>query len=114
VAEPLLPPPTPREAIENVLTAARTVDNASERTSLLSAAIVALDQQKAALPAAWVASTRAMVEAAVQTELRTDRLYRTLTTRIVAIADLRAKNADVRGLERLTHTIALRDRALGG
>src|SRR5450759_625753 len=35
LVEPLLPPPTPQEAIEQVLTAARVVDSAAERTSLL-------------------------------------------------------------------------------
>ena len=31
IAEPLLPPPTAKEAIEQVLTAARVVDTAAER-----------------------------------------------------------------------------------
>ncbi len=40
IVEPLLPPPaTPREAIEQVLTAARAVDMSAERTSLLATAV---------------------------------------------------------------------------
>ena len=37
--EPLLPPPTPKDAIEQVLAAARVTDSAADRTSLLSTAI---------------------------------------------------------------------------
>ena len=39
ISEPLLPAPSPKEAIEAVLTAARTVDSSVERTSLLSTAL---------------------------------------------------------------------------
>lgn len=113
IVEPVLPPPTPQEAIENVLTAARLVDNSAERTSLLTTVVTALDQQKGALPAAYVASTRANVEAAIRGELRVDRSYKLLTTRIVALANRRAKLADVHGLERLERYVHQRDRALG-
>ena len=111
--EPLLPPPTPQEAIEHVLTAARVVENASERTSLLSAALISIDRDKDALPAAWVATRRPEIEAAEQTELRVDRSYKLLTTRFISIANYRAGNADVRGLERLVRTVQQRDRLLG-
>ena len=111
--EPLLPPPTPQEAIEHVLTAARLVENASERTSLMSAALMSIDRQKDALPAAWVAARRPEIEAAVLTDLRLDRSYQQLTTRIVGIANYRASNADVLGLERLMRTVRQRDQALG-
>ena len=111
--EPLLPPPTPQEAIEHVLTAARLVENASERTSLMSAALMSIDRQKDALPSAWVAARRPEIEAAVLTELRLDRWYQQLTTRIVGIANYRASNADVLGLERLMRTVRQRDQALG-
>src|SRR5262249_8735982 len=59
IEEPMLPAPTPREAIEQVLLAARTVDSAPERTSLLSSAVAAIDLDKDALPADWAAGTRA-------------------------------------------------------
>src|SRR5439155_23029869 len=44
IVEPLLPAPTPKEAIEQVLAAARVTDGASERTSLLSSAVAAIDR----------------------------------------------------------------------
>ncbi len=114
IVEPLLPPPTPKEAIENVLAASRVVDNASERTSLLTSVLAAIDQEKAALPPAWAASTRASVQSAIQAEVRTDRSYRAFTTRYIAIADYRARQADVLGLERLLRGAQQRDRLLGG
>ena len=114
IAEPMLPPPTPNEAIENVLAAARAVDNASERTSLLSAAMATLDRQKDLLPTDWVLATHRSIQAAIQAEVSTDRAYQAFTTRYVAIADYRAKQADVMGLERLVQSVHDRDRLLGG
>src|SRR5215510_9137417 len=58
IAEPLLPPPSPKEAIEAVLSAARAVDSSVERTSLLTTALLNLDRDKAVLPADWVVKTR--------------------------------------------------------
>jgi hypothetical protein len=113
ITEPLLPPPGPREAIEQMLTAARAVDNSVERTSLLATTLLALDRDKAALPPDFVAGTRAATEAAVQTERRLDRSYRALTDTTVALADRRARLADVRGLERMLLRIHQRDQALG-
>lgn len=113
IAEPLLSPPTPKEAIEDVLAAARAVDNASERVSLLTAAIATLDRQKDALPTDWVLSTHRSTQAAIQAELATDRAYQAFTTRYVAIAAYRASQADVLGLERLIESVHQRDRLLG-
>jgi len=112
--EPLLPPPTPKEAIEQVLAAARVVDSAAERTSLLSSAVAAIDREKNDLPADWAGATRADAQAAVAAELRVDSRYRWMTTRTMATANYRAQMADVRGLERLLRAIPQRDHALGG
>jgi hypothetical protein len=114
IVEPLLPPPTPKEAIEQVLVAARVADSAAERTSLLSSAVAAIDRDKASLPAEWAASTRTETQTAVKAELRFDRSYQSLTTRTMALANRRAGVADVRGLERLLRVIPQRDVALGG
>lgn len=114
LAEPMLPPPTPKEAIENVLAAARVVDNAAERTSLLTSAMATIEQQKNVLPVDWVVATHRSVQAAIQAEATTDRVYRAFTTRYIAIADYRAKQADVMGLERLIQSLQQRDRVLGG
>ena len=111
--EPLLPPPTPKEAIEQVLAAARVADSAAERTSLLTSAVAAIDREKDHLPADWVVATRADTQAAVRAELRVDNSYRWLTTRTMAAATYRARTADVRGLERLLRAISQRDQALG-
>jgi hypothetical protein len=114
VAEPMLPPPTPKDAIEQILAAAKTVDNVAERTSLLAAAVTAIDRDREALPGDWAAATRAETEAAVAAELRIDRSYQALTARTMAVANWRAQTADVRGLERLLLAIPQRDVALGG
>jgi hypothetical protein len=114
IVEPLLPPPTPQEAIEQVLTAARVVDSAAERTSLLGAALVAIERDKAVLPARWAAATRVETEAAVQTELKIDRAYQALTDRTMRLAAESARSADIKSLQFLLTRARQRDKALGG
>src|SRR5882724_9430720 len=114
IVEPLLPPPaTPRDAIEQVLTAARSVDMSAERTSLLATAVAAIDSNPSALPSAWAAQTRRDAQAEIAKELRLDRSYRTLSARMMALAGWRAKQADVRGIERVLTAIQRRDALLG-
>jgi len=86
IVEPLLPPPTPREAIEQVLTAARAVDMSAERISLLLSAVAAIDRDVAALPAEWAAVTRAETQVEIGRELEVDRSYQTLTLRMMTLA----------------------------
>src|SRR5262245_48089558 len=113
ISEPLLPPPSPKEAIEAVLMAARVVDSSVERTSLLSTALVNLERDKAELPSEWLATTRANTTAALTTEARYDRSYNEFSTSAMATASRRAKSADVRGLERLLERIQQFDTSLG-
>ena len=113
IVEPLLPPPTPREAIEQMLAAARAVDSAAERTSLLATAVATIDRVKETLPVEWAAATRADASDAIQAELRLDRSYQLLTARTMATADQHARMADVPGLTRLLLSIQRRDAALG-
>src|SRR5712691_10578452 len=109
LVEPLLPPPTPKETIEQVLAAARAVDSATERTSLLATAVATIDSEIDTLPADWAESTREETLAAVLAELRIDRTYQSLTARTMTLANRRARLADVRGLERLLRGIPQRD-----
>jgi hypothetical protein len=109
----LLPPPTPKEAIEQTLTAARLTESAAERTSLLTVAIVALERDARALPAEFVAATRAAAQAMLKRELEIDRTYQSLTSRMMARAQVRAAAADVRGIERLIEDIRAADVELG-
>ena len=114
IVEPLLPPLTLQESIEQVLNAARVVDRSAERTSLLTAALGAIDRDKGDLPADWVLAKRAEVEAAISVELRIDQSYRSMTGSVLKLADRRAKAADVRGVERLLAYVLQQDAQLGG
>src|SRR5947207_587735 len=98
VGDMLAPAPTPKETIEQVLTAARVADTAGERTALLETALASLDRDAATLPAEWVAATRAATKAQVETARRTDRAYQVLTARILGEADRHARAADVGSL----------------
>jgi hypothetical protein len=113
ITESLLPPPTPRESIEQVLLAARYSDSAADRMSLLSTAAAAMEREKASLPPEWLAATRAETDAQIKEEARLDSAYRLLTAGIMAVANDRANYADVRGLERLVNRVHARDAALG-
>jgi hypothetical protein len=112
-AEPLLPAPTPQESIQHALTAARAVDSAAERTSLLMMALVGIERDKAVLPSAWLDATRTETDAAIKTEQRIDRSYQSLTAGVMILAGRRAKAADVRGLEHLMARIDREDSELG-
>jgi hypothetical protein len=113
IVEPLLPPPTPQQAIEQLLMAARAVDASAERTSLLATVVATIDSEKDALPADWAESTREETLVAVRAEVRLDRSYQALTARTMTLANRRARLADVRGLDRLLRGIPQRDAALG-
>jgi hypothetical protein len=113
ITEPLLPPLTLQESIEQVLNAARVVDRSADRTALLTTALGAIDRDRDALPADWALAKRAEVEAAISVELRIDQAYRTLTANVLRLADRRAKAADVRGVERLLSRLPDQDQQLG-
>jgi hypothetical protein len=114
IQEPIAPPPTPREAIEQTLAAATLSESPAERVSLLAVALTSLDRDGAVLPEEWVGATRAAAKAQIDAELELDHRYQTLTTRMLGLADRRAKVVDVRGLERLLDRIHEGDAALGG
>ena len=114
VIEPLIPQPSPKESIEQVLVAARLADTASERTALLATALTGLDRDAAVLPADWLAATRAATTNQLEGERRIDRAYQSLTTRIMAVADRQARAADVTGLMRLVDRVRVSDGELGG
>ncbi len=113
MVEPLLPPPTPQQAIADVLTAAGLVESAADRTSLLSTALIAIERDKSVLPSKWLVETRAATEAALREEARVDQSYRALTTVLLSLASRRAKGADVLGLQTLIAEVRRQDELLG-
>lgn len=113
IGEPLLPPPTPKEAIEQTLLAARLSESPAERTALLGAALVSLDSSAAEVPADWASATRAETRAAIDVEQGLDREYLVLAQQMVDLAHRRAEVADVRGVEDVIARVFVRDHALG-
>jgi hypothetical protein len=114
IVEPLLPAPaTPKDAIQQVLSAARVVDVSAERTSLLATAVSVIDREMASLPADWAAATRADARLQIAKELKTDREYQSLASRMMLLANRRATQADVNGIERVVAAIHKWDEALG-
>ena len=111
--EPLLPRPTAKEAIEQVLTAARLSDSPSERVSLMAVALASIERDADVLPSDWRTITRKVTRASIVADLETDRIYQTLTAQMLRLATARARAADVRGIERLLTQVQWRDRELG-
>ena len=114
IVEPLQPPPTPKDAIEQILIASKEVDSAVDRKSLLATALIGLERDADSLPADWVASTLKTTRASIVAEMRIDGNYSALSKRMLTLADRRARLADTRGLERVVKRIRQRDVALGG
>jgi len=117
VLEPLMPAPTLKESIEQVLLAARMSESSFDRVQLYKSALTELDRAKASndvsIPTEWMNVTRAGINTAVVTEARIDRSYRSLSQRLLRIADLRAREGDVHALERLIDRVHLNDNILG-
>src|SRR3954464_11758366 len=113
IVEPLLPAPTARETVEQVLMAARVVDVSAERTSLLATAVGAIDRDKESLPAEWAERARVEAQIQIKQEIALDRSYQPPAARMVLLSNRSGSQADVRGIERVVQAIHEWDVALG-
>ncbi len=115
---PELPTPTLRESVEQAFKAASVADDPAERVSLLQAIVAGLPapgkpaEGRPSTPA-WTTLLHARASAALQQELKTDRSYRDLVSRVVTSADERARRADVNGIEKLVTVVLKADDKLG-
>jgi hypothetical protein len=111
--EPLLPPPTPVEVIEQLIAASQLSESAAERQSIQGLVLARLDRDAASLPREWATATRATVSAAIEADLRIERSYQALIRRSIDQAEARARLGDVRGITRLLERLQGDDAALG-
>jgi len=111
--EPLLPPPTLKEAIEQVLIAAGLADSAVERSSLLATALSQLTSNASLLPADWAVATADVVRAAIAEAVQIEREYQLLSQKSIRMATEYARAADVRAIQQLLTDMRTRDTALG-
>ncbi|HET7618426.1 MAG TPA: hypothetical protein VFK20_07950 [Vicinamibacterales bacterium] len=107
---PLMPPPTAEEAAAQALHAAALTGDAAERTTLLRAIATALAP---AADGGWAARIRSRAEAALREEERIDADYAALTRDALREADARAREADVRGVQRAIGRALKADDRLG-
>ncbi|HEY3383337.1 MAG TPA: hypothetical protein VGK32_16310 [Vicinamibacterales bacterium] len=110
---PTLPDPTPTQAIDQLLIAARLSDVPAERMGLLRSAIGVLDETASRLPKQWVHDMRASARAQLEAEARMDRSYGDLSRTAIDKAATAAAGADVRGVERVIDSVRSRDEKLG-
>jgi len=116
---PELPAPTEQDTFNHAMAAAAVTSDTSERVSLLEAIASSLGpspQRSAAVDAArapWSSTVLAKASAALESEVKTDRDYRTLVERSIGRADERARRGDVGGVEKLLRSVLEADDKLG-
>lgn len=118
---PELPAPSERETFDHALAAASVAADSTERVSLLEAIAASLGPAGANAAGAplngsrapWSSSMHAAASAALATETKIDRDYRTFAERIIGRADERARRADVNGIEALLRAVLVNDDKLG-
>ncbi len=111
---PVLPPPTLKEVIEQVLLAARLADSPVDHSTLLATALTALRRDTGTLPAEWAAATTVAVRTEIAEAVQTEREYQLLSQKFTRLAAERGRAGDVRAIERLLVQIHERDVTLGG
>jgi hypothetical protein len=111
---PLLPDPSPAQAIEQVILAARHSDIPAEQIALLRSALASIDAHRATLPRQWARRTRASLQQQIDAVLDVERSYEALTRSTVEKATAAAARGDVRAVEQVAARLVARDRALGG
>lgn len=111
---PLLEPPSLQESIAEALRLATLAGSPAERVELLRGAAVALDAADPAVRTEpWAETARARMRDTIETEVRADRAYASLTSRVLRLSESRSKRADVRGLAKLREEVVRRDARLG-
>lgn len=112
-ATPLLPPPTPAEAIEQVLSVVPHVSVPAERLSLLQNVIAYMDESSAAIPAKVLDSLRRSARRSFAAQMTVEDAYRDLARKTIADVSLHALRGDVRAVEKALGEIARADERLG-
>jgi hypothetical protein len=108
--EPVLPPPTLQDSIEQALRLSTLATPGAERAALAGEARAAL----AAAPAStWQRDTQARADRILQGEQQVERRYAALTSATLRAAEQRARASDVAGLLRVRARVVERDTALG-
>jgi len=109
--EPVLPPPTLQDSIEQALRLSTRASSSAERTALAEEARTVLLATAPAGP--WVGTARARLDRLLADERRVDQRYARLTASILRDVDRRAHATDVAGLMRVRARVVDRDAAFG-
>jgi len=107
----LLPDPTYRDTLEQALIAARVTPEPAERIALLNVVAAAVREPAASI--GWAADLAARTSQVLAAELRTERLYKELSSTTITAATRGAERADVRGLQATIESVLRADDRLG-
>ncbi len=111
--EPMLPQPDFRESLQQALAAAGLTQTPAERVSLLQSIVSAFDDSTGWVELDGARDVRERATVLLDEEQRVGRSYARLASTILSRADAVARDADVRGVERVLHTIDSEDAKLG-
>jgi hypothetical protein len=112
--EPLLPAPTPREAIDQTLTAARLSGHVVDRLALLQEALSLLSEAGSSIPSSDGSQIRRLVGAEIQFEHTIDQRYQAVVHRLFDSATKAAGEARIADVERVLNKVPKEDARLGG
>jgi hypothetical protein len=108
--EPVLPPPTLRDAVEQALRLSTLAAPGEERVALARDARAALETAPAA---PWVDAARAQADRLIETERRVDARYGALSRATLRALDRAGAGQDVAALLRVRTRVVERDARLG-
>jgi hypothetical protein len=111
--EPLLGMPAPREQVERLTTLAALLPSAPDRMNLLLAALALVEDPSAALQPDEAVEMRRRIEARLDEERETERLYTRLTERLMTAASGAASRAAVPAVEQALLDMEREDVRLG-
>jgi hypothetical protein len=112
--EPLLPAPTPREAIDQTLTAAQLSGHVSDRLALLQEVLSLLSEAGSSIPSSDGNQIRRRVVDEIQFEHTIDRRYQAVVHRLFDSATKAAAEARIGDVERVLNKVPKEDARLGG
>lgn len=113
VIEPTQPPPSLKEAIEQVLLASTLAESSVDRSVLLVTALNELRGNLNLLPPEWAEATGIAVRSEIAETVQVEREYQLLSQKMIRTATDYARAADVRSIVKLQSDIELRDAAMG-
>lgn len=113
VLEPLLPMPTLREQLDQVLRLAAMAPNSTDRVALLQSALAMVHENGAGLAGTELTAMRSSLESRIRADLAVDKRYSKLAADLTKRANREAARARITGVEKALNRLEREDEKLG-